>query len=106
MHLLDASTAIKPTVGNTWFLNLSKSFISKVSGGRIGANVNVAVPDYDEKHTAPDVDSDDTSSATGSDAPTASGRSTPKNSGDDVKAVKLGPTTKAGGMRRKNNKRR
>ncbi|KAF4619891.1 hypothetical protein D9613_005300 [Agrocybe pediades] len=104
MHLLNTSTAIKPTIGNTWFLNLTKSLIAKVSGGKVGGN-NAVEQAYDEKHAAPDVDSDDGSSTTGSEAPAGSGRSTPRN-GDDTKPVKLGPTTKAGGMRRKNNKRR
>ncbi|PPQ94014.1 hypothetical protein CVT25_009862, partial [Psilocybe cyanescens] len=102
MHLIDASTAVKPTASNTWFLALLKSLFSKVTGGKFAANATPASTEAKKENgTAPDIDTD-ASSTTGSEAP-GSGYSTPKNGEEKVH---IGPTSKAGGMRRKNVRKR
>jgi len=119
MHLIDASTAVRPAIGNTWFLLLVKSAVTRVTGVKFGASSSPAPSgdtapggaaaaaagssqNQNQNGSAPDVDSD-ASSTTGSEAP-GSGYSTPKH-GDEAK-VRVAPTVKAGGMRRKNVRRR
>ena len=36
-HLIDASTATRPSIGNTWFLALIKSLVQKFTGNKPGA---------------------------------------------------------------------
>ncbi|TFK43440.1 DnaJ domain-containing protein [Crucibulum laeve] len=89
MHLIDSSTAVQPTIGNTWFCVLVKSLFRKALGSK-------------SKDTLENVDgtiedSDDASSTTGSEA-TGTGT-------DSSKAARV-PTVKAGGKRRKAVKRR
>ncbi|KDR83660.1 hypothetical protein GALMADRAFT_235985 [Galerina marginata CBS 339.88] len=112
MHLIDSSTALRPAIGNTWFLTLLKSLFTKATGIKLGATASPAssnaaasgnaAQSQNKNGSAPDIDSD-ASSTTGSEAP-GSGYSTPKH-GDEAK-VKVAPTVKAGGTRRKNVKRR
>lgn len=97
MHLIDASTANKPAITNTWVFTLFKALLSKIPG--VSKSVGADHPAQNAS-SAPDVDSDDGSSA--SDAAPGSGRSTPKNGSNGERI----PTAKAGGMRRKNVKRR
>lgn len=110
MHLIDASTAHKPAITSTWFIALLKFFFHKLTGGKLAssgsADHNVAPSgddDTKQNGSADEPENDDTSSNAGSDAP-GSGYSTPKN-GDEAR-VKIAPTSKAGGMRRKNVKKR
>jgi len=92
LHPLDSSTAVKPTVADTWFLALARSLPQKVMSlingtGSADANANGESTEED--------DGDDNSSTTTSEV-TASGASTPR---DDGKV--RGPTVMAGGKRRK-----
>jgi len=101
MHLIDASTATVPALTNTWVFTLLKSLYSKLTrddappsnGGNANDDTQPAL--LKEKRPAPDNDSDDAASTTGSEAP-----------GDEKKTRVLGPTVKAGGMRRKNVRRK
>lgn len=110
MHLIDASTAHKPAISSTWFIALLKVVFHKLTAGKFAASSSVdpgvePLGDDDQKGngSAAELENDDTSSNTGSDAP-GSGYSTPKN-GDEAR-VKIAPTSKAGGMRRKNVRKR
>ncbi|KAF8205056.1 hypothetical protein BJ912DRAFT_940119 [Pholiota molesta] len=90
LHPIDSSTAIKPTLGNTWFLALRPvPETPSISTGTTG-------------NGTADTDSDGDSSMTGSDAP-GSGTSTSQRG---EASGRLGPTSKAGGMRRKNLRRK
>lgn len=100
MHLIDASTAVKPAVANTWFVALLRSLFNKVTGNKFADKAAPAATE--ENGSAPDVETD-ASSTTGSEAP-GSGYSTPKNGEEKVRIG--GPTSKAGGMRRKNVRKR
>lgn len=100
MHPIDASTAVKPSFANTWFISLVKAISGKITGKSSGSPVAI---DEKDSESAPDVDSDDASSLAGSET-TRSGRSTPSRQGDGARV--LGPTSKAGGMRRKNVRRK
>ncbi|KAF8974481.1 DnaJ domain-containing protein [Flammula alnicola] len=110
MHLIDSSTAIKPTISNTWFLALLKSSFRRLTGKTSGdeplpETPSAASAPKTQNDSAPDVDSDDNSSTTGSEAP-GSGTSTPRRGEEAKGAARLGPTSKAGGMRRKNVRRK
>ncbi|KAF8165267.1 DnaJ domain-containing protein [Crassisporium funariophilum] len=98
MHLIDSSTAILPTISNTWFIALCKSLFHRLTGqkGTHGAPPTPSTAAQPNGGAGPDVDSDD-ASTTGSEAAGGSGKSTPRN-GEDAKR---GPAVKAGGMRRK-----
>ncbi|CAA7259842.1 unnamed protein product [Cyclocybe aegerita] len=104
MHLIDASTATPASISNTWFIVLVRSLYHKAAGVKPTDSPGGSDPVESEKPitSAPDIDSDDGSSTNGSEA-TRSGTSTPRR-GDD--AGKRLPTAKAGGMRRKNLKRK
>ncbi|KAF9485276.1 DnaJ-domain-containing protein [Pholiota conissans] len=105
LHPIDSSTAIKPTLSNTWFLSLVKGLFYKVAGKVVGkASTHDSAPQTSSTSNGAvaDTDSDEDSSTTGSDAP-GSGTSTPQLG---EKSGRLGPTSKAGGMRRKNIKRK
>ncbi|KAH9482729.1 putative J domain-containing protein C2E1P5.03 [Psilocybe cubensis] len=101
MHLIDASTAVKPSIANTWFIVLLRSLLNKLTGGRLLDKATAVPAPVGENGSAPDIDTD-ASSTTGSEAP--SGYSTPKNGEEKVRIG--GPTSKAGGMRRKNVRKR
>lgn len=103
LHAIDSSTATPPSLGNTWFIALMKhvfrKFISK----------NDKLDEVDQPYEADATEngeSDDVSSTT-SEA-TRSGTSTPRE--DTGKSGSIGargaPVEKAGGKRRKVNKRR
>lgn len=101
MHPIDASTAVKPSLRSTWFVALIETLYRKVTGKKDRVSVPEtpsANGEFKGNGSAPDVDSDDDSSTTGSEAP-GSGASTPRRNGEST--ARLGPTSKAGGMRRK-----
>ncbi|PPQ98566.1 hypothetical protein CVT24_004057 [Panaeolus cyanescens] len=101
MHPIDSSTAVKPSFANTWFISMFKALLNKVTAK--GSDATSEVNDEKTQASAPDVDSDDVSSVAGSET-TKSGRSTPSRQADGARV--LGPTSKAGGMRRKNVRRK
>ena len=104
MHLIDASTAGLPQLTNTWFLALIKGLYHKVAGKKSLEDFPespVVASDSKRQTSAPDNDSDDGSSTTGSEAPNGATRN-----GEAKGTARLGPTTKAGGMRRKNVRRK
>ncbi|KAF9008974.1 DnaJ domain-containing protein, partial [Cyathus striatus] len=89
LHLVDSSTAINPTIGNTWFIGFLQSLFKKVT-----SKGKEPEPHGD---TEPNVDSgDDASSVTESEGP-GSGAATPS---EKEKAART-PATRAGGKRRK-----
>jgi hypothetical protein len=104
MHLIDESTAIRPAINSTWFIALVLSLVNRFAGSRLpraekeeysSQNGGTTATNIDVK---PNVDSDEGSS---SDAP-GSEVSTSKKGESRVKM----PTVKAGGMRRKNLRKR
>ena len=105
MHLIDQSTAIRPALNSTWFIALILSLVNRFAGPRLPhaedeefsaqkhggtTTTNIAVK--------PNVDSDDGTSSDARD----SEASTSKKGESRVKM----PTVKAGGMRRKNLRKR
>jgi hypothetical protein len=71
-HLIDASTATRPSIGNTWFLALIKSLVQKFTGNKpTHTTPTMSSPGAQgqKRVVPPDVDSDDASSGTGSDGP-------------------------------------
>ncbi|KAF8913978.1 hypothetical protein CPB84DRAFT_1669307 [Gymnopilus junonius] len=103
MHLLDASTAVKPSIANTWFISLIQSILYKVTGKPLDTPSDSFDAKSAQNKKAPDNDVDDASSI--SSEATGSGTSTSSKRGDESK-VRVGPTVKAGGMRRKNVRKR
>lgn len=103
MHLIDASTAIRPSITNTWFISLIRSIFHKVTGKKYDTSSDSYDAKSSQNGTAPDIDVDDASSV--SSEATGSGYSTPSKRGDEAK-VRVAPTVKAGGMRRKNVRKR
>ena len=102
MHLIDESTAIRPAINSTWFVSVILSLMNRFTGPRLpreekeeSSAQNGGTTNYDVK---PNVDSDD---GTSSDAPDSEA-STSKKGESRVKM----PTVKAGGMRRKNLRKR
>jgi len=102
IHLIDESTAIRPAIKSTWFIAVILSVVNRFAGPRqlhaekeeYSAQNGGTTTNYDVK---PNVDSDGTSSdAADSEA------STSKKVESRVKM----PTVKAGGMRRKNLRKR
>ncbi|KIM46104.1 hypothetical protein M413DRAFT_441171 [Hebeloma cylindrosporum] len=106
-HLIDASTATRPSIGNTWFLALIQSLVQKFTGKNSSHTTETAssLGAHDKKGAvAPDVDSDDASS---SDGPGSDASTSRHGEGQDKTAAgaRMGPTVKAGGMRRKVRRR-
>ncbi|KAF8812521.1 DnaJ-domain-containing protein [Phlegmacium glaucopus] len=106
MHLIDASTATHPAISNTWFVALIRSLVNRFTGPKLPHTEKASTAQNRETTTnndvGPDVDSDDgTSSITGSDAHDSEASTTKKGRAQ----VKM-PTVKAGGMRRKNLRKR
>ncbi|KAF9534238.1 hypothetical protein CPB83DRAFT_843909 [Crepidotus variabilis] len=100
-HLIDASTAIKPAFLNTWFFALVKASFHKATGSKFVAGNSDSKKDDEVNGDLPEVDSEGDAS---SDGASKSGYSTPKDGENgNVKRV---ATSKAGGARRKNVKRR
>ena len=102
MHLVDESTAIRPAIKSTWFIALILSVVNRFAGPRQPhaekeeySAQNGGTTNYDVE---PNVDNDD---GTSSDAPDSEA-STSKKVESRVKM----PTVKAGGMRRKNLRKR
>jgi DnaJ family protein C protein 1 len=104
MHLIDESTAIRSAINSTWFIALILSLVNRFTGPRLphaekeessAQNGGTMTTNDDVK---PNVDSDDgtSSDALDSEAPTSKKRES---------RVKM-PTVKAGGMRRKNLRKR
>jgi len=92
MHLLDSSSAVWPTVSNTWFLALVRSLYAKVFGP--------PEKDIDASSKRIDVEAEDTeSSSTESDTLRTS---VPKGNRTTARA----PALKAGGKRRKTTRKR
>jgi hypothetical protein len=107
MHLIDTSTARRPTIGNTWFLALIQSVFAKFASNKpTHTTGSVSEPGAQGQNgkDAPAVDNDDTSSTAGSD-----GSGTRDRHGDEKEkksaGASMGPTVKAGGMRRKVRRR-
>lgn len=102
MHLIDSSTAVRPVIRNTWFLALIQSVVKRFTGSKLSHAEKISSAQNGGTTTnndvGLDVDSDDGAS---SDAPDSEA-STSKNGGSKVKM----PTIKAGGMRRKNLRKR
>jgi curved DNA-binding protein CbpA len=102
MHLIDASTAKRPTIGNTWFFALIQSLFGKLAGNKpmhtTGSILGLGV--QSQNGVTPDVDNDDASSTTGSDGSGAHDRHGEEKEKKSAGAS-MGPTVKAGGMRRK-----
>jgi DnaJ homolog subfamily C member 1 len=106
MHLIDESTAIRPAMNSTWFIALFLSLVNRFTSSRLphaekkGSSVqNGGTTTTTNDDVKPNVDSDDGSS---SDAPDSEAQ-TSKRKGES--RVKM-PTVKAGGMRRKNLRKR
>ena len=100
MHLIDESTAIRPAINSTWFIALILSLVNRFAGPRL--------PRAEKEHSTqiegttttnidvkPNVDSDDGTSSDALDSEASTSKS----------RVKM-PTVKAGGMRRKNLRKR
>jgi DnaJ family protein C protein 1 len=109
-HLIDASTATRPSIGNTWFLALIKSLVQKFTGNKpIHTTHTLSSPGAQgqKRVVPPDVDSDDASSGTGSDGPGSDASTSRRGEGKEKTpaATRMGPTVKAGGMRRKVKRR-
>ena len=109
-HLIDASTATRPSIGNTWFLALIKSLVQKFTSNKpthTTHTISNTGAQSRKKGVPPDVDSDDASSATGSDGPGSDASTSRRGEGKEKTsaATRLGPTVKAGGMRRKVKRR-
>ena len=97
LQIVDASTAIKPAVTNTWFILLVAFIVRKTFGGLSKSPPGKQKISYEQKGPS---DCEEHSS----------GASTPQ-SGDEStnvqgRTMKKLATSKAGGMRRKNTKRR
>lgn len=99
MHLIDESTAIRPALNSTWFIALILSLVNRFAGPRLPraekeeySARNGGTTSIDVK---PNVDSDDGTSSDAPDSEVKKGES----------RVKM-PTVKAGGMRRKNLRKR
>ena len=102
IHLIDESTAIRPAINSTWFIALILSLVNRFTGPRL-PHAKKEEPSVQNGRTTnndvkPNVDSDD---GTSSDAPDSEA-STSKKGESKVKM----PTVKAGGMRRKNLRKR
>ena len=89
MHLLDSSSAVLPTVSNTWFITLVKSLYLKVFQSK-----------KDTNPTDAESEDDDRSSLTDSGA-SRNGTSIPKENG-----MGRAPAMKAGGKRKKATRKR
>jgi DnaJ family protein C protein 1 len=106
MHLVDDSTAIRPAINSTWFIALFLSLVNRFTGPRLhhakkegsSAQHGGTTTTMTNNDVKPNVDSDD---STSSEAPDSEA-STSKKKGERVKM----PTVKAGGMRRKNLRKR
>jgi len=101
-HLIDASTAVRPAISNTWFLARIQSLVSRFTGPKQPhAKKESSVQNggtTTNNDVGPDVDSDDgISSIAGSDTHDSEALSS-KKGGSKMNL----PTVKAGGMRRKN----
>jgi len=98
MHLIDESTAIRPSINSTWFIVLVLSLVSRFTGPRLpkaekeGSSAQNGGTTYDD--VKPNVDTDSSSDAADSEV-----------SKKGESRVKM-PTVKAGGMRRKNLRKR
>lgn len=105
MHPIDESTAIRPAINSTWFIALILSLMNRFAGPRL---LRAEKEEYSaQKHggtsstnidVKPNVDSDEGTSSDALD----SEASTSKKGESRVKM----PTVKAGGMRRKNLRKR
>lgn len=99
MHLIDASTAIRPELRNTWFVSVIRSLVKRFTGPKLRHSEKASSAQNGGTTTTndvgPDVDSD--SSITSSDA-----HDSETMGGSKVKM----PTVKAGGMRRKTLRKR
>ena len=107
MHLIDESTATRPAINSTWFIALILSLVNRFTGPRLARaekeessaqNRGTTTTTTLNNDVKPNVDSDD---GTSSDAPDSEA-STSKKGESRVKM----PTVKAGGMRRKNLRKR
>ena len=105
MHLIDESTATRPAINSTWFIALILSLVNRFVSPRLPhakkeeySAQNGGTTTTTNNDVKPNVDSDD---ATSSDAPDSEA-STLKKGESRVKV----PTVKAGGMRRKNLRKR
>lgn len=101
MHLIDNSTAQIPSIGNTWFIVFTKHLYHKVTSKKEESEDGAKPYDVDGPESE---DTDDASSATTSEA-TRSGTNTPKEGVAKGSSLAF-PVEKAGGKRRKVNKRR
>ncbi|KAF5321903.1 hypothetical protein D9619_000778 [Psilocybe cf. subviscida] len=92
MHPLDASTAAQPSLKSTWAISTVLGLVEKVTGKKVDTAevAETAAKGFE-------VVSDDEDSTTGSEA-----AGSVKSAGSG----RTGPTSKAGGMRRKNIKRK
>jgi len=100
MHLIDESTATRPALDSTWFVSLIRSLVNRFTGSKlphteISSAQNGGATTTTNGDVKPDVDSDDGTSSHDSEP------STLKKS-----ERKLISTVKAGGMRRKNLRKR
>lgn len=100
MHLIDESMAIRPAINNTWFIALIRSVVNRFGGPKPPrAEKEKSLAQNGETTTnndvKPDVNSDDDTSSHDSEPSSKKGES----------KVKI-PTVKAGGMRRKNLRKR
>lgn len=102
LHPVDDSTATRPSIGNTWFIALMKHLFTKVNPKQTKSE-----EDIDKPYEVESSDTDDDSSVATSGG-TRSGTNTPRE--DSSKGSSLNtrglPIEKAGGKRRKVNKRR
>jgi DnaJ homolog subfamily C member 1 len=103
MHLVDESTAIRPAINSTWFIALIRSFGNRLAGPKLphaekgeSSAQNGGATTTMTNDVKLDVDSDDDASSHDSE---------PSTSKKGERRVNI-PTVKAGGMRRKNLRKR
>jgi len=100
MHLIDESTATRPALDGTWFIALIRSLVNRFTGSKLPHTEKFSAQNGGATTTTkddvkPDVDSDDGTSSHDSEPS--------KLKKSERKVI---PTVKAGGMRRKNLRKR
>lgn len=105
LHLIDESTAIRPAINGTWFIALILSLVNRITGPRLPRTENEKFSAQNgetatttNNDVKPNVESDDGTSSDALDIEA----STSKKGESRMKM----PTVKAGGMRRKNLRKR
>jgi len=99
MHLIDNSTAKSPSIDNTWFIVLTKHLFHKVTSKKEKSEGG------DEPYDVDALGNEDDGSSTTTSEASRSGTNTPKEGAGKGSSLAF-PVEKAGGKRRKVNRRR